>query len=226
MAPSRRYGAPLPLPLAGCPNTDLNSTSHPITVPQRGAHHQLVVEGKLRQRGPLLASHDFTGVGGEVKTQRVPADAVQARPHRGCRTLRRGHVAGGRGYYLINEGVLLNQVREKGGDPEVVRESQRRRYADVSVVDKVIELDTEWRTVRFQLDQQNKEFNALNKEIATLRKANNAVVKTYGELRPATDAGSGKKLYNHVDLVNLLGIVNLEAGTDVSWAEAVGGREG
>jgi hypothetical protein len=34
---------------------------------------------------------------------------------------------------------------EKGGDPELVRESQRRRYADVSLVDKVVELDAEWR---------------------------------------------------------------------------------
>jgi hypothetical protein len=34
---------------------------------------------------------------------------------------------------------------EKGGDPELVRESQRRRYADISLVDKVVELDGQWR---------------------------------------------------------------------------------
>ena len=34
---------------------------------------------------------------------------------------------------------------EKGGNPEAVRESQRRRFHDVSLVDKVIELDAEWR---------------------------------------------------------------------------------
>ena len=34
---------------------------------------------------------------------------------------------------------------DKGGDPEVVRESQRRRFADVAVVDRVIELDQEWK---------------------------------------------------------------------------------
>ena len=33
----------------------------------------------------------------------------------------------------------------KGGNPELVRESQRKRYADVSLVDKVIELDAKWR---------------------------------------------------------------------------------
>lgn len=34
---------------------------------------------------------------------------------------------------------------EKGGNPELVRESQRRRFADVTLVDKVIQLDQEWR---------------------------------------------------------------------------------
>lgn len=41
---------------------------------------------------------------------------------------------------------ILNKVLlEKGGDPERVRESQRRRYADVSLVDKVVEFDKKWR---------------------------------------------------------------------------------
>ena len=34
---------------------------------------------------------------------------------------------------------------DKGGDPEIVRESQRRRFADVALVDQVIELDQEWK---------------------------------------------------------------------------------
>lgn len=40
---------------------------------------------------------------------------------------------------------LVICASEKGGDPEIIRESQRRRYADVSLVDKVIELDKQWR---------------------------------------------------------------------------------
>lgn len=39
---------------------------------------------------------------------------------------------------------------------------------------------------------------------------NNAIVRTFGE--PRTE----EKLYNHVDLVLLLDIVNLEAGTAVA----------
>ena len=59
----------------------------------------------------------------------------------------------------------INLFREeKGGNPELVRESQRRRHKDVSVVDKVIELDEVWRKRRYDRDQINKEFNKLNKE--------------------------------------------------------------
>uniref|UniRef100_A0A383V6T7 serine--tRNA ligase n=1 Tax=Tetradesmus obliquus TaxID=3088 RepID=A0A383V6T7_TETOB len=156
---------------------------------------------------------------------------------------------------------------EKGGNPDIVRESQKRRYADVTLVDKVVQLDADWRTARFELDQVKKEFNALNKQIAELRKAkqdatelqdktkamkasiaeleekekqiiserdaalvpignlvhdsvpvddnedNNAIVREFGSPR---SAGEGEKLYNHVDLVTLLDIVNLEAGAAVA----------
>ena len=40
---------------------------------------------------------------------------------------------------------VVNFRTDMGGDPEVVRESQRRRFADVGLVDKVIEYDAEWR---------------------------------------------------------------------------------
>lgn len=33
---------------------------------------------------------------------------------------------------------------DKGGNPEVVRESQRKRGASVAVVDEIIALDREW----------------------------------------------------------------------------------
>ncbi|GAB4815456.1 hypothetical protein N2152v2_002502 [Parachlorella kessleri] len=184
----------------------------------------------------------------------------------------------------------------KGGDPEVVRESQRRRYSDVGLVDKVLALDEQWREARAKLDTLNMEFNKLNNQIKELRKAkqdasslqeqskamkagikeaeerekalaealeasvqpignlvhdsvpvsddevqlgsqgvprgwvavaspeeqsygchrrerelaNNAVVKTFGEPRQE------EKLFNHVDLVQLLDFVDLEKGTDTA----------
>ncbi|KAL4434096.1 hypothetical protein ABPG75_000537 [Micractinium tetrahymenae] len=156
---------------------------------------------------------------------------------------------------------------ERGGDPEIVRESQRRRYKDVGLVDRVLELDAKWREARGNLDTLNMDFNKLNKEIAALRKAkqdatelqerskemkakikeaeelekqlsderdaaivpignlvpdsvpvdndedNNVVVKEHGERR---GLGAGEKLHNHVDLVQLLDIVDLEAGAAVA----------
>jgi len=38
---------------------------------------------------------------------------------------------------------------DKGGDPEKIRESQRKRFKDVTLVDKVVEADTRWRKCEF-----------------------------------------------------------------------------
>lgn len=43
---------------------------------------------------------------------------------------------------IIKMPIDINLLRpERGGDPEKVKESQRRRYADVTIVDKVMDLD-------------------------------------------------------------------------------------
>lgn len=34
---------------------------------------------------------------------------------------------------------------DKGGDPDKIKENQRKRFKDVSYVDKVVEADTKWR---------------------------------------------------------------------------------
>jgi seryl-tRNA synthetase len=34
---------------------------------------------------------------------------------------------------------------EKGGNPDIIRTSQRGRFADVNIIDKVIEADRAWR---------------------------------------------------------------------------------
>ena len=36
----------------------------------------------------------------------------------------------------------------QGGDPEKVRENQRKRFKDPASVDKIIELDNSWRQAR------------------------------------------------------------------------------
>ncbi|KAJ8754874.1 hypothetical protein K2173_015386 [Erythroxylum novogranatense] len=64
----------------------------------------------------------------------------------------------------------INLFREdKGNNPEIIRESQRRRFADVSIVDQIVFLDKEWRQRQFELDNLRKEFNQINKRVAQLK---------------------------------------------------------
>lgn len=46
-------------------------------------------------------------------------------------------------------------VAEKGGNPDIVRESQKRRYSDVGLVDKVVSLDADWRSGKYQNPNQH-----------------------------------------------------------------------
>ncbi|PON76384.1 Serine-tRNA ligase, type [Parasponia andersonii] len=64
----------------------------------------------------------------------------------------------------------INLFREeKGNNPEIIRESQRRRFANVDLVDEVIKLDKEWRLRQYDLEDLRKEFNRINKEVARLK---------------------------------------------------------
>lgn len=64
----------------------------------------------------------------------------------------------------------INLFREdKGHNPEIIRESQRRRYANVELVDEVIHLDKEWRQRQFEYENLRKEFNKINKQVAKLK---------------------------------------------------------
>ncbi|PFH31446.1 putative seryl-tRNA synthetase, cytoplasmic [Besnoitia besnoiti] len=67
--------------------------------------------------------------------------------------------------------IDINLLRaEKGGDPEVVRDSEVRRGRSPAVVNETIEVDKKWRENLFQLEQLKKELNALNKEIGQRKK--------------------------------------------------------
>ena len=59
---------------------------------------------------------------------------------------------------------------DKGGDPEALRQSQRRRGKPVEQVDAVIALDKEWVKLRFDVDEANKKANALQVQIASKMK--------------------------------------------------------
>lgn len=46
----------------------------------------------------------------------------------------------------------INLFREeKGNNPEIIRDSQRKRFASVDLVDEIIELDKEWRQRMYRI---------------------------------------------------------------------------
>ncbi|GHJ88793.1 hypothetical protein NliqN6_5195 [Naganishia liquefaciens] len=66
---------------------------------------------------------------------------------------------------------LIQLQVNKGGNPEIVKESQRKRGASVELVDQVLALYKEWTTLQFDADALAKKINAQQKEITALRKA-------------------------------------------------------
>ena len=52
-----------------------------------------------------------------------------------------------------------------------MKESQKRRYKSVEIVDQCIEKDAQWRSVRFDLDKLNADFNKANKAVALKMKS-------------------------------------------------------
>lgn len=55
--------------------------------------------------------------------------------------------------------------KDKGSDPEKIRENQKKRFKDVLLVDTVIEMDKYWRQLRHNADNLNKLKNLCSKEI-------------------------------------------------------------
>jgi seryl-tRNA synthetase len=70
--------------------------------------------------------------------------------------------------------IELFRTSKPGGNPDLVRKSQKDRYADVTLVDKVIKLDEEWVTERFNLDQWNRMRNVCNKAVGEKKKKKEA----------------------------------------------------
>lgn len=89
---------------------------------------------------------------------------------------------------------VLDFIVERGGNPEKVRESQRKRYAPESVVDEVIELwqdarksESNWeggraawltqQPAKYEADQFGAKINAVQKEIGQLKKVRPSLLR-------------------------------------------------
>ncbi|CEP07036.1 hypothetical protein [Parasitella parasitica] len=62
-------------------------------------------------------------------------------------------------------------LEERGGNPESVKESEKRRGRKVEIIDEIIAEYKEWTTLQFNSDQKNKEANTIQKEIGKKFKA-------------------------------------------------------
>ncbi|EKE40844.1 hypothetical protein ENUP19_0211G0026 [Entamoeba nuttalli] len=64
-------------------------------------------------------------------------------------------------------GLDINLFRNQ---PDVIRESQKKRGASVEIVDEILALDNEWKKEGFTLDQTRKELGKIQKELGMLHK--------------------------------------------------------
>ncbi|KAJ2384933.1 Cytosolic seryl-tRNA synthetase, partial [Coemansia sp. RSA 2611] len=68
-------------------------------------------------------------------------------------------------------------IAEKGGNPELIRESERRRNGKPQLVDEIIGQYQDWTAARFELDAVNRSINATQKEIGQKMKAKEDVAE-------------------------------------------------
>eukprot|EP01036_Dinobryon_divergens_P023761 gene23761-32147_t len=61
-----------------------------------------------------------------------------------------------------------------GGNPELIKESQRKRFASVELIDQIIAADEKWRGLTGTIDDLKKQRNIVQKDVATKKKANEA----------------------------------------------------
>jgi len=59
---------------------------------------------------------------------------------------------------------------DKGGNPDAIKENQKKRFKDLGMIDKITELDGKWRKLRFDADNWNKLKNLCSKTIGSKMK--------------------------------------------------------
>lgn len=74
-----------------------------------------------------------------------------------------------------------------GGNPDVIKESQRRRFASVELVDEIIENDEKWRQMTGQIDNLRKDRNTVQKAVATKMKAKEPCEEGKAEIKKIGD---------------------------------------
>ncbi|VDP90662.1 unnamed protein product [Echinostoma caproni] len=117
---------------------------------------------------------------------------------------------------------------EKGGNPDLIRENERKRFRDVQRVTNVVECDESWRKARFMGDLYNKIKNSCSKVIAKKPKKVRVLHrkdyltnsrlrrKVYRDNEVSVNWEVLTKQYSHVDLVVMVDGFDGERGTSVA----------
>jgi seryl-tRNA synthetase len=115
---------------------------------------------------------------------------------------------------------------EKGGDPSIVRASQKKRGAPEEIVEEVLRLYKEWTQLDFQLNGMQKESNSIQKEITAKKKAKEdaddvmvkkaEVDKKLAEMKPQVAAAEAKMRAKAGEIGNIVGDKAPVSQTEVS----------
>eukprot|EP00826_Nyctotherus_ovalis_P010843 TRINITY_DN12834_c0_g1_i1.p1 TRINITY_DN12834_c0_g1~~TRINITY_DN12834_c0_g1_i1.p1 ORF type:complete len:498 (-),score=113.55 TRINITY_DN12834_c0_g1_i1:118-1587(-) len=83
--------------------------------------------------------------------------------------------------------IDINLIREdKGGEPQEVIESEKKRFRDTAYISDLIELDKEWRKEKYKLDSLRRDYNILKDEIGDKKKKSNYKDKCEQEITQIT----------------------------------------
>eukprot|EP00249_Psilotum_nudum_P013410 c24313_g1_i1 orf=192-1334(+) len=84
--------------------------------------------------------------------------------------------------------------KEKGGNPEIIRESQRRRFASVELVDEIIQLDATWRQRQHEVEQIRKERNKINEKVKQKKLAKEDASEFIGQVKDLQKSEAEKNI--------------------------------
>jgi len=70
-----------------------------------------------------------------------------------------------------------------GGNPDIIRESQRRRFASVELVDEIISKDERWRLLTGTIDNMKKRRNAVQKDVGDKKKKGEPCEEMVSEIK-------------------------------------------
>lgn len=94
-------------------------------------------------------------------------------------------------------------IKERGGDPEKIRESQRKRNAPLEIVDEVIADFEDHRKTQYTATQIGSEINALQKQVGQKKKAKEDATELLEQMKTLKEDKAKKEAEANEKLVKL-----------------------